>query len=102
MTVTHHYGLTKPLQLIVQLLVSLFLSRSPDSFREDSPNVVLSFNNKQQSFTMTLIESVNINNTTFHLKLLNGEDHILEEVTNNETMNLFVVGINYNKCICSA
>ena len=77
-------------EINMSLFVSLFLSRSPDSFKEDPPNVVLSFNNKQQSFTMSLTENVNINNTTFHLKLLDGEDHILEEVTNNQTMNLFV------------
>jgi len=73
----------------MQKFVLLFLSKSPNSFEEDPPNVVLSFNNKQQSFTMSLTESNN-NNTTFHLKLLDGEDHILEEVTNNKTMNLFV------------
>ena len=81
---------TQSNEINMQVFVSLFLSRSSNFFRKYPPNVVLSFNNKQQSFTMTLIESVNINNTTFHLKLLNGEDHILEEVTNNETMNLFV------------
>lgn len=80
---------TQSSEITMQEFLSLFLSTSSNSFKEDPPNVVLSFNNKQQSFTMSITENI-YNNTIFHLKLLNGEDHILEEVMNNEIMNLFV------------
>ena len=80
---------TQSSEIDMQEFVLLFISDSPNSFKEDPPNVVLSFNNKQQSFSMSLTESNNYN-TTFHLKLLDGENHIFEEVKNNETMNLFI------------
>lgn len=83
---------TQSSKLNLSQFISLFLSKSTDSFSIDPPNVVLNFNGKQQSFTMIFLKQNNNNNFIFNLKLLNGENHILDNYTG--LINLFVDGGN--------
>lgn len=69
--------------------IGLFVIREPDSFKKDPPNAVLSFNNTQKSYTMSLAShNKGEQKVIFNLKLLEGEEHTQENFTG--TINMFV------------
>lgn len=74
-------------KISIQQFVQLFLLKGSDSFGVDPPNVVLSFNNTQKSYTMSLASELN-DKVVFNLKLLEGEEHTQENFTG--TINMFV------------
>lgn len=80
---------TQSNKITIQQFVQLFLLREPDSFKEIPPNVVLSFNNTQKSYTMSLANFfAKENKVVFNLKLLTGEEHTQDNFTG--TINMFV------------
>lgn len=78
---------TQSSKISIQLFVQLFLIKSPNSFEVDPPNVVLSFDDTQKSYTMSLSSELN-DKVVFNLKLLEGEEHTQENFTG--TINMFV------------
>ena len=74
-------------KITIEDFVELFLIKEPESFAEVPPNVVLSFNNVQKSYKMSLASELN-NQVIFNLKLLTGEEHTQENFTG--TINIFV------------
>ena len=74
-------------KITIQQFVELFLLKEPDSFAEVPPNVVLSFNNVQKSYKMSLASELN-NQVIFNLKLLDGEEHSQDNFIG--TINMFV------------